>query len=128
MTDLAEFGRFLKQQRELRGLSREDLSRLTRISPGVIVALEEGQTEKLPEQVFVQNYVRSYAKAVGLPEDEVLSRLLAVPGVLPPTEPSPVLLESSRRKDAYRALVVVVLVAIVGLLALWWWSAAAKLK
>jgi cytoskeletal protein RodZ len=124
MTDLAEFGRYLKQQRELRGLSREELARTTRISPGLIVALEEGQSEKLPEQVFVQNYVRSYAKAVGLPENEVLNRLLAVPGVLPPTEQSPVLLESSRRSQAFRGLVVSGVLLLAGALALWWWKAA----
>ena len=122
MTDLAAFGRFLKEQRELRGLSREELARTTRISPGLIVALEEGQAEKLPEQVFVQNCVRSYAKAVGLPEEEVLNRLLAIPGVLPKTEQSPVLLESARRTQAYRVLAVVVAVLIAGALALWWWQ------
>ena len=124
MKDLAEFGRFLKAQRELRGLSREELSATTRISPGLIVALEEGQPEKLPEQVFVQNYVRSYAKAVGLSEEEVLNRLLAIPGILPPTEQSPLLQETSRRSDAYRTLAIMVVALIVGALALWWWKAS----
>ena len=121
MADLAEFGRFLKQQRELRGLSREEVAQTTRISPGLIAALEEGQSEKLPEQVFVQNYARSYAKAVGLNEDEVLNRLLAIPGVLPPTEQSPVRLESSRRSHAYKVLAGVVVLLILGGIALWWW-------
>ena len=86
MKNLADFGRFLRQHRELRGLSREDVARTTRISPALIVALEEGQSGRLPEQVFIQNYARSYAQAIGLPEDEVLNQLLAVPGILPPTE------------------------------------------
>lgn len=124
MDDLTEFGRFLKQHREGRGLSRDDLARITRISPGVIVALEEGQTERLPAQVFVQNYVRSYARAVGLVEQEVLNRLLAVPGVLPPTEQSPALLESSRRTHAYGSLAILVVVLLLGAVALWWWKAS----
>ena len=124
MKDLAEFGRYLKEHRELRGLSREEISRTTRISPGLLAALEEGQSEKLPEQVFVQNYARSYAKAVGLPEHEVLEKLLAIPGILPATERSPVLLESSRRSQAWRVVALLVALLAAGALALWWWKSA----
>ena len=124
MSDLAELGRYLKQRRELRGMSREELSRTTRISPGLIVAFEEGQADKLPEQVFVQNFVRSYAKAVGLSEEDVLSRLLVIPGVLPPTEQSPIWIEAKRRSQAYRALAILVVVLIAGAIALWWWKRA----
>lgn len=127
MKDLAEFGRYLKAQRELRGVSRDDLARTTRISPGLIAALEEDQAQKLPDQVFVQNYVRSYAKAVGLPEEEALDLLLSVPGILPPTEQSPILLESKRRSQAYRVLAIVTVVAIVLGLALWWWKATGRM-
>ena len=72
--DYLDFGRYLQLQRELRGLSVDDVARQTKISPTLVSALESGQAERFPERVFVLNYVRSYAQAVGLKPDEVLSR------------------------------------------------------
>ena len=120
MPDLAELGRFLKAHREQRGLSREELARTTRIAPALIIALEEGRADRLPAQVFVQNCVRSYARAVGLREEDAVDRLLAIPGMLPPTEQSPARLETSRRTHAYKVLVVLGLIAVA--FALWWWG------
>jgi hypothetical protein len=68
------FGRYLAQQRELRGLSREEVSRVTKISPSLIAALEEGQIERLPARVFVLNYIRAYAQVIGLSPEEALLR------------------------------------------------------
>lgn len=122
MEDLGALGRYLQQQRELRGLSRDDVAKATRISPSLVAALEEGQAERLPEPVFVQKHVQAYAKAVGLPEDDVLNRLLAIPGFLPPTERSPQLLEASRRSSAYKGLGLLVIAIALGAIALWWWK------
>lgn len=73
-----EFGRYLGQQRELRGLTREDMSRSTKIPPSLLEALELGQVERLPERVFVVNFVRSYAHVLGLEEEETLLRFQEV--------------------------------------------------
>ncbi len=45
--DHVEFGKYLSQQRELRGLSRDDVARETKIPPTLIAALEAGQVERL---------------------------------------------------------------------------------
>lgn len=73
-----EFGRYLGQQRELRGLTREDMSQSTKIPPSLLEALELGQVERLPERVFVINFVRSYANVLGLEEEETLLRFQEV--------------------------------------------------
>ncbi len=122
MKDLGDFGRYLQQQRALRGLTRDDVAKSTRLSPSLVAALEDGQAERLPEPVFVQKHVQAYARAVGLPEDDVLSRLLAIPGFLPPTERSPQLLEATRRTSAYKGLAVFLALLALGVLALWWWK------
>lgn len=122
MKDLGDFGRYLQQQRELRGLTRDDVAKSTRLSPSLVAALEDGQAERLPEPVFVQKHVQAYARAVGLPEDDVLNRLLAIPGFLPPTERSPQLLEATRRTSAYKGLAVFLALLALGVLALWWWK------
>jgi cytoskeletal protein RodZ len=69
-----DFGRYLSQQRELRGTSREELARSTKIPPSLLEALEHGQVERLPERIFVLNYLRAYSEALGLAEEETLLR------------------------------------------------------
>ncbi len=50
--DFVDFGTWLRTQREGRGLSVEDLARSTKIPPTLIGALEEGQSERFPENVL----------------------------------------------------------------------------
>lgn len=97
MSSLADFGRYLSQQRELRGLTRDDVARSTRISSSLIAALEDGEAQRLPERVFVQNYVRAFAAVVGLEPDDALNRLREVPGLSPDPGPTPQMLERRRR-------------------------------
>lgn len=72
--DYADFGRYLSQQRELRGVSRDEVARLTRIPQNLLVALEMGQVERLPGRIFVLNYIRAYARAIGLEAEEAVLR------------------------------------------------------
>jgi cytoskeletal protein RodZ len=110
--DYVEFGKYLSQQRELRGLSRDEVSRVTKISPSLITALEEGQVERLPGRVFVVNYVRAYAQVIGLEPDEAVLRYEEVDKATP--EPSPVALERERRRRAWFILAGVLVVLGVG--------------
>ena len=108
--DHVEFGKYLAQQRELRGLSRDEVSRVTKISPSLIIALEEGQVERLPSRVFVVNYIRAYATVIGLSPEEAILRYEEVDKAAP--EPSPVVLEQERRRRAWLALSVLLVVVL----------------
>lgn len=108
--DLAEFGRFLSQQRELRGLSREDVSKATKIPMTLIGALEDGQAERLPARVFVQNYVRGYAQVIGMAPEEALLRYEEIARATP-GDPAPAALERGRRRRALATLLGLVVVA-----------------
>jgi cytoskeletal protein RodZ len=63
---LAEIGSKLRQLREERQLSIEDLSLRTSIQPKSIRAIELGQIELLPEPIYVKSMVKRYADSVGL--------------------------------------------------------------
>jgi cytoskeletal protein RodZ len=76
----AAFGRWLLQERELRGLARAEVARLTRLGPGVIEALESGDPDRMPPKAYVFGYLRSYAGAVGLDADDVVLRWQEVVG------------------------------------------------
>jgi cytoskeletal protein RodZ len=118
----ADFGRYLTEQRSLKGMSRDDIAKATRIPPTLVAALEDGMAERLPERVFVLNYVKSYALAVGLPPDEVINRFYEIPGTIAPTEQSPVTLEAARRKRAWIMMAVMAGVIVVAFLALYVWT------
>lgn len=109
-----EFGRYLVTQRERRGLSRSDVVKATKLPSMLVGAIEDGETEKWPERVFVLNALRTYASAVGLPVDETLSRfdrLIEAPKAL---EFDPKALEAARREQATSAVLVTVAVVLAG--------------
>lgn len=117
--DYGDFGRYLSQQRELRGLSRDDVAKVTKIPPTLISALETGQYERLPERVFVLNYVRAYATVIGLAPEEAVLRFEEV--AASQVAPTPEAMEKTRRKKALVKMIVVLAGAALvgyGLLAL----------
>ena len=59
--DLNEIGTALREGRERKGLSVEEVEEKTKISPSVIVALEEGNKARFPHPVYAKGFVRSYA-------------------------------------------------------------------
>jgi cytoskeletal protein RodZ len=114
VSDHQTFGRFLSQQRELRGLSRDAVAQATRIPPTLIAALEDGLPQRLPERIFVLNYIKSYAQVVGLSYDEAVTRYEEIDGVQAAPEASPKELEKRRRKRAYVSLAVFTVLAAIG--------------
>ena len=83
----AEFGRWLRQERELRGLSLEEVARLTRLAAGVVEGLESGEPTRMPPHGYIYGYLRAYAGAVGLDADDVVLRWQEVEEATAPTAP-----------------------------------------
>ncbi len=102
---LVSFGRWLKQERELRELEREDLAAATRLGVGVIEALESGDKARMPPRAYVVGYLRSYAGAAGLDADELVLRWQEAAG------PEP---EEARRPRARRWLPLLVAALVLG--------------
>lgn len=71
---MASFGQYLKRERETRGISLRDISDSTRITIRYLEALEADRLELIPRQFFVRAIIRSYAKAVGLDENQVMGK------------------------------------------------------
>ena len=68
-----DFGSYLKHERELRGVPLEEISGATKIHIRFLKALEENSFEKLPGEVFIKGYIRSYANIIGSDVDEMLN-------------------------------------------------------
>jgi cytoskeletal protein RodZ len=70
-------GSFLRQEREAKGMSIEEVARATRVPMSSVERLESDQFDELPGEVFVRGFMKSYARAVGIDADEVLARYTA---------------------------------------------------
>jgi hypothetical protein len=58
-------------------MSLDDVSKVTKIQPRILERIETGKLDGLPAEVFVRGFVRSFARCVGLDEDEALRRYAA---------------------------------------------------
>lgn len=67
------FGEYLRREREMRGVSLEEISAATRINICFLQAIENEELSKLPGGIFTRSFVRTYARYLGLDEDRVLA-------------------------------------------------------
>jgi cytoskeleton protein RodZ len=75
---MACFGDYLRDAREARGVTLEQISSVTHISVRLLEALENERFDLLPGGVFTISFVRQYARLVELEEQEAVSRLQQV--------------------------------------------------
>lgn len=62
----------LRAARERAGLSLQELSARTRIKLSFLEAIEAGQFEALPGEFFTRAFLRTYARELQLPADEIV--------------------------------------------------------
>ena len=116
---MASFGEHLKQIRELKGLSVEDVSHLSKINPHFIEALEADNFETLPGGVFNRGFIKAYARCCGADERGLLSEyenlLKQKRGpdlqLLPVDKPAPA--EGSRSTGRYVPAAIALVVIVV---------------
>lgn len=68
-------GEQLREARELKGLTVEDVAARLRIPARYVRALEQGDAGVLPEPTFVRGYVKAYARELGLDADALVAEL-----------------------------------------------------
>ena len=66
-------GQKLRQAREDKGISVGEVAEQTRISPLYIESIDNDDYRALPGGIFNRGFVKSYAKYVGIDEQEALS-------------------------------------------------------
>lgn len=67
-------GQYLFSRREALEMSIDQISRTTKIPNASLLHLEAGRFDKLPGDVFVRGFLRSYARCLKLDGDDVVSR------------------------------------------------------
>lgn len=67
------FGERLRREREMRGVTIQEISTATRISTRFLEALENEQWDQLPGGVFNRGFIRSIARFLGLDEESLVA-------------------------------------------------------
>ena len=115
-------GEFFRQVRETKGLTVDEVASKTRIRTDFVKALEEGNFAKLPDQVFARGFVRSYARSLGLDEEDAIHRFIQSAGAFYEKQGERERLrqrqveEERRRKANRKAVGIAIAVAIVTLI------------
>ncbi|KYC70306.1 hypothetical protein B4092_1992 [Bacillus licheniformis] len=68
---MTELGNRLKEAREEKGMSLDDLQAATKIQKRYLTALEEGNYDIIPGKFYVRAFIKQYAEAVGLDSEHL---------------------------------------------------------
>lgn len=68
---MTELGNRLKQEREAKKMSLEDLQTTTKIQKRYLIGVEEGNYSIMPGQFYARAFIKQYAEAVGLDPEEI---------------------------------------------------------
>jgi cytoskeletal protein RodZ len=131
---IVSLGADLKRERELRGITLEEIARETKIRVGLLGYMEADRFDRLPSGIFRQSFVRSYARYLGIDEVKAVSEcLLEEDGVSftgPParvgeaTQASPPTRPKARTTGAKSATLLPSAVALLGALAIFYFVEA----
>jgi cytoskeletal protein RodZ len=80
---VASFGFRLKQEREQRGITLEEISSTTKIGTRMLVALEQDHFDQLPGGIFNKGFIRAYARCLCLDKEQAIVDYLVASGNTP---------------------------------------------
>jgi cytoskeleton protein RodZ len=69
-------GEMLRRERDLRGVTLQEIAEETKISVRNLAALERNEFDKLPGGVYTTNFLRAYARYLSLNEERILNDYL----------------------------------------------------
>jgi cytoskeletal protein RodZ len=75
------FGMRLRQEREKKSVTLDDISLSTKISTRMLRALEEERFDQLPGGIFNKGFIRAYARCLGMDEEQAIADYLTATGV-----------------------------------------------
>ena len=77
-------GAFLKRVRETCGYSLADIAGITKINLRYLEDIERDDFAKIPGETFCHGFIRSYAKCIGISEEEISRRIRETSKIEPP--------------------------------------------
>lgn len=117
---LVAMGERLREGRQQRGLSVEEVAAQLKISPRLIRDLEAGNEPSLPHAVYVRGFIKSYARLLDINPEE-LAEGLAVYDQVEDAAPAPVL--APPRPRSGRGLLLLALLCAIAFAGYWYYNA-----
>ena len=96
---MPSFGEKLKQEREKRKITLEQISTSTKIGTRMLQALEDDKFDQLPGGIFNKGFVRAYSRCIGLDEDQTVAEYLLASGDAPPVSTEIAARENGAREN-----------------------------
>jgi transcriptional regulator with XRE-family HTH domain len=84
--DSHSFGNYLKKIRLEKGITLDELCSQTKLSRNVAGLIEEGNIAKLPEDVILKGFLKSYSETVGLNAETVIAMYIKEKEMLNPNK------------------------------------------
>lgn len=118
-------GARLRKTRQSLGLDQSTVAAQLHLSEGMIEALEWDDFDTLPGAVFIQGYLRNYARLLKLPEGEILEAFLALSPAqqnhgFPHGKVATVGKEVRSSHGAVRMMTWLIVISLLVLLGIWW--------
>ena len=113
---MSALGGYLSGLREERGISIDEMARVTRVASRYLEALEREDFTALPAPVFTKGYIRAYCQALGISVDEALARYAGSAGiaVAPTATVAPLAARTADNGRRARGTLLVSFVLLVG--------------
>jgi cytoskeleton protein RodZ len=122
---MGAFGERLRREREMRGISLNEIAESTKISRRHLESLENEDFDSLPGGVFNRGFVRAYARFVGINEEQAVADYNAVrtePEMVPDQFPLEVHVKPDRELNPKRSPLPLILsvAALVAFIVVVW--------
>ena len=120
---MGAFGDRLRREREMRGITLDEISTSTKIARRHLEALEREDFDTLPGGIFNKGFVRAYARFLGIDEEQAVADYLAANSPPPQTEEA-FPLEVPDKPDfakSMRSVTLVILVLLGGIAGGWFY-------
>ena len=120
---MGTFGQRIKREREMRGVSLDEIAQATKIGTRSLRALEDEDFDRLPGGIFNKGFVRAYAHFLGMDEEQAVADYLVASGLeAPPSEVAEA--ETAPSSDLWRrrlkAIAIAALVLAAAAYGVWW--------
>ncbi|MEH7387212.1 RodZ domain-containing protein [Bacillus sp. JJ1521] len=126
---MTELGSRLKEARERKDLSLDDLQQITKIQKRYLVGIEEGNFSVMPGKFYVRAFIKQYAEAVGLNPEEIFEEFKSeIPGTYNDEIPEQISRVQSRRQISTTSskivdkvpMIILVLFLLGGAMTIYW--------
>ena len=124
-SNVVEAGTLLKQKREQLGLSQKQIADRLRLRVSIIESIDNNEFSSDLVATFTKGYLRSYAKAVGISEADVLSAYTTLDNPEPEEQTMQSFSRQTKRERHDSRIMTItwgILVVIIGISSVWWWQ------